>query len=61
MYGQFLEFLHFAAILYFSAIRYVYGQWVYFVAIWYIFSHFGMLNPEKSGNLDYDWKIFAVM
>jgi hypothetical protein len=23
---------------------------VYFVVIWYIFSHFGMLHQEKSGN-----------
>jgi hypothetical protein len=32
------------------------GHFVYFVAIWYIlcyfyvFSHFGVLNQEKSGN-----------
>jgi hypothetical protein len=27
-----------------------YGNLVHFVAIWYIFSRFGMLRREKSGN-----------
>jgi hypothetical protein len=27
-----------------------YLHWEYFVVIWYIFSHFGMLQQEKSGN-----------
>jgi hypothetical protein len=26
------------------------GHLVQFMVIWYIFSHFGMLNQEKSGN-----------
>jgi hypothetical protein len=26
------------------------GHLIYFMAIWYIFSHFGMLQQEKSGN-----------
>jgi hypothetical protein len=28
----------------------VYGHLVYFVVIWYIFSRFGILYQEKSGN-----------
>jgi hypothetical protein len=28
----------------------VYGQWVQFVVIWYIFPRFGILYQEKSGN-----------
>jgi hypothetical protein len=27
-----------------------YGTLVYFVVIWYIFTRFGMLKQEKSGN-----------
>jgi hypothetical protein len=27
-----------------------YGHLIYFMVIWYIFSHFGMLCQEKSGN-----------
>jgi hypothetical protein len=27
-----------------------YGHLIYFVIIWYIFFHFGMLYQEKSGN-----------
>jgi hypothetical protein len=27
-----------------------YGRLAYFVAIWYIFNHFGILYQEKSGN-----------
>jgi hypothetical protein len=26
-----------------------YGHLAYFMAIWYIFNHFGILNKEKSG------------
>jgi hypothetical protein len=34
------------------------GQLVYFMVIWYIFSRFGMLYQEKSGNPDVDsWVI----
>jgi hypothetical protein len=33
---------------YFTAI--FYGRLVYFVVIWYIFPHFGMLYLEKFGN-----------
>jgi hypothetical protein len=28
-----------------------YGLWVYFVAIWYIFTHFGMLYQENLATL----------
>jgi hypothetical protein len=31
-----------------------YGHLVHFRAIWYIFSRFGMLHREKSGNPDVD-------
>jgi hypothetical protein len=29
-----------------------YGHLVYFVAIWYIFPRFGILDQEKTGNPD---------
>jgi hypothetical protein len=29
-----------------------YGHLVYFVVIWYIFTRFGILSQEKSGNLE---------
>jgi hypothetical protein len=30
--------------------RNFYGHFVYFPPFWYIFTRFGMLHPEKSGN-----------
>jgi hypothetical protein len=33
---------------------FMYGHWVYFVVIWYIFSRFGTLYQEKSGNPETD-------
>jgi hypothetical protein len=41
-FGQFLRTLG----------TYIYRHLVYFVAIWYFFSRFGMLLQEKSGNPD---------
>jgi hypothetical protein len=34
----------------FKSIRCIYLHFVYFVVVWSIFSHFGMLQKEKSGN-----------
>jgi hypothetical protein len=34
-----------------------YGPLVYFLVVWYIFSRFGTLWPEKSGNPDLLTKI----
>jgi hypothetical protein len=33
-----------------EAVGIFYGQLVYFMVIWYIFSRFGVLYQEKSGN-----------
>jgi hypothetical protein len=35
-----------------SSIGLVYLHFVYFVVIWYIFLHFGVVEQEKSGNPD---------
>jgi hypothetical protein len=38
-------------LVHFMAFGTFYGLWyIYVVVIWYIFSHFGMLCREKSGN-----------
>jgi hypothetical protein len=42
--------LFYGHLVYIKAIRYFYGHLVYFMAIWYIFSRFGMLYQERSGN-----------
>jgi hypothetical protein len=39
-------------LVYFTAI--FYGHLVYFVVTWYIFTRFGILDHEKSGNPGYD-------
>jgi hypothetical protein len=33
-----------------TAVGNIYGHLVYFVAIWYIFTRFGILYQDKSGN-----------
>jgi hypothetical protein len=34
----------------------LFGHLVYFVVIWYIFRHFGILDQEKSGNPASSWQ-----
>jgi hypothetical protein len=40
-------------LVYFIARRYILWPFGIFLAIWYIFSRFGMLYKEKSGNPDF--------
>jgi hypothetical protein len=56
-FGKFWRVLEWKMMVYFidswSILRsfvLVYGHWVQFVVIWYIFSRFGILCQEKSGN-----------
>jgi hypothetical protein len=43
--GIFCDYL-----VYLRPLEIFYGHLVYFVVIWYIFPHFGILDQEKSGN-----------
>jgi hypothetical protein len=47
-------------LVYFLAIRNVYGPLVYLVAIWYVYPPFGLLYQETSGNPRTDQKIRRV-
>jgi hypothetical protein len=38
----------------------IYGQLVYFMDIWYIFTHFGIFTKKESGNPDYEEKKMQV-
>jgi hypothetical protein len=42
--------IHYDHLVYFKAFGNILGRLVYFVVIWYIFPHFGILHQEKSGN-----------
>jgi hypothetical protein len=55
--GKFWRVLLWKILLYFMTIwpilrplQIFYGHLIYFVAIWYIFPRFGILDQEKSGN-----------
>jgi hypothetical protein len=55
--GKFWRVLQWKILAYFMTIwpslrslKIFYGHLVYFVVIWYIFPHFGILYQEKSGN-----------
>jgi hypothetical protein len=57
--GTFWRFLQWKMLVYFMNIWPILmpfgifcGHLAYFVVIWYIFSRFGMLHHEKSGNPD---------
>jgi hypothetical protein len=57
--GKFWRVLQWKILVYFMTIWSIlrpleifYGNLAYFVVIWYIFSRFGMLHQEKSGNPD---------
>jgi hypothetical protein len=45
-------------LVYFMVFGTFYGHLVYIVVIWYIFSHFGILYREKSGNPEADLNFF---
>jgi hypothetical protein len=54
-FGKFWRVLQWKILVYFYDIlvyylEIFYGHLVYFVVIWYIFSHFGILYEEKSSN-----------
>jgi hypothetical protein len=42
--------LFYGHLVYFRANWYIYAPSIYFMVIWYLFTHFGMLRQEKSGN-----------
>jgi hypothetical protein len=57
--GQFWSALDLTMLIYFMPISNIlrtfvifYDHWVHFVFIWYIFSVFGIMHQEKSGNPD---------
>jgi hypothetical protein len=56
-FGKFWRVLHWKLLVYFIAIWSILRQCgifcahlIHFIVIWYIFSRFGMLYQEKSGN-----------
>jgi hypothetical protein len=54
-FGQSLEVLRWKNVAIF------YGHLVHFVFIWYIFSGFGVMNQEKSGNPDPTVRVFLFV
>jgi hypothetical protein len=47
--------------LFYGQLVNVFAHLVYFMAIWYIFPHFGMFYQEKSGNPDLEARFVGFM